>query len=96
MLSGVPTNSAPPDTTVEFFRAGYRFDELISVFPDFRLDLLDEREECVDRLDFTDNLSSSSSISVDVSSPEISFSESLPLVGVSSTFFVITASSFGG
>jgi hypothetical protein len=89
MLSGAPVNSAPPATTVEFFRAGYRFDGLIPVFPDFRLNLLDSREEYDVRLDFADNssTSSSSTSSVDFSSSETfsSLVESRSLGGVSST-----------
>jgi hypothetical protein len=64
MLSGPPPKSAPPATTVEFLRAGYRLLGLIPIFPDLReLDLLDPGEDCVSLLDFADDSSSISSSS---------------------------------
>jgi hypothetical protein len=86
MLSGAPPKSAPPATTVEFLRAGYRLVGLIPIFPDLReLDLLDSGKECVSLLDFADNSSSVSSSSF--SSVDFSSMESLSLGGVSSTSY---------
>jgi hypothetical protein len=63
MLSGAPPKSAPPATTVEFLRAGYRLVGLIPISDLRELDLLDPGEECVSLLDFADDSSSISSSS---------------------------------
>jgi hypothetical protein len=63
MLSGPPPKSAPPATTVEFLRAGYRLVGLIPISDLRELDLLDPGEECVSLLDFADDSSSISSSS---------------------------------